>query len=62
MAVGIISQSGRESAYVTHFVLDEDENVEELPSIPDCAPGSDAICPSTGSIFMMDNTGTWYPL
>jgi hypothetical protein len=59
--VGIISQSGKETAYVTHFVLDTDEDVEALTSY-ECAPGSDAICPSTGSIFMKDSTGTWYPL
>ena len=59
--VGIISQSGKETAYVAHFVLDTDDDVEALNEY-ECAPGSDAICPSTGSIFMKDNTGTWYPI
>lgn len=55
------------------FVLDSDADVASLPTnteakelsgemVGPCAPGSVAMVPSSGAIYMMDNTGSWYAM
>lgn len=53
------------------FVLDSAAEIATLPThettaivggeeVGPCAPGSVALIPSSGEIYMMDNTGSWY--
>lgn len=55
------------------FILDSDAEVAGLPTntegktidgeyVGPCAPGSAALVPSSGAIYMMDNTGAWYQM
>ena len=55
------------------FVLDAESEVADLPTnttavelhgemVGPCAPGSAAIVPSTGAVYMMDCTGAWYKM
>ena len=41
----------------TEFVIADESAVSDLPT--DVAPGSAALCPSTGGVYILDPAGTW---
>ena len=57
MAYNMISTNGQVRYHVDEYVIDTPGDLEKLP--PQAAPGSAAICTSTGDVYMKDNTGKW---
>ena len=53
----MISTNGQVRYHVDEYVIDTPDDLEKLP--PQAAPGSAAICTSTGDVYMKDNTGKW---
>lgn len=55
----IISQSGRETAYLTEFIADNEVDIIDLPGIGQCAPGSTCFVIETSEVYMLKTDGTW---
>jgi hypothetical protein len=49
----IIKQNDNISAYVTEFVVDNEEDIQELPT--NVFPGSTCIVTSTSNVYMLNN-------
>ena len=57
MAVNMMSTNGQVRYHVDEYVIDTPEDLKNLP--PQAAPGSAAICTSTGAVYMKDGSGKW---
>lgn len=58
----VTSQSGNTTAYVMSFVIDSPDGLGELPISPDCAVGSDCLCLSDSSVYILSNENVWTKL
>ena len=59
MAVARIKQKDTVNAYYTEFVIDNISDVAGLPRMPECAPGSVAICIENSEVYMLNTKGQW---
>lgn len=57
MAVNMISTNGQVQYHVDEYVIDTPDDIKKLPL--NAAPGSAAICTSTGAVYMKDGSGKW---
>lgn len=53
------SQGNKPVYDITHWVVETTEDVAEIKY---CAMGSTAYVITTGNKYMVDSTGTWYPM
>lgn len=60
--INIMKQSGKETTYVTEFVVDLLEDISNLPISPAVSPGSVAIVLENSSVYMLGNDNTWKEL
>ena len=44
------------------FLLDSDEDFENLPGLTECAPGSKAYSCASGKRKILNNAGQWVPM
>lgn len=47
------------SPVYTEFVVDEDSDIQNLPGLAQCAPGSKAFSIASGANYYLTTTGTW---
>ena len=59
MAIARIKQKDTVNAYYTEFVIDNVSDIAELPRMPECAPGSAAICIENSEVYMLNTKGQW---
>ena len=59
MAIARIKQKDTVNSYYTEFVIDYISDVAKLPSMPECAPGSAAICIENSEVYMLNTKGQW---
>lgn len=57
--INIIKQSGRDSAYVTEFVIDKIEDVANLPIYPNISKGSSALVLESSSVYILSGENQW---
>ena len=57
--INIIKQSGRDSAYVTEFVIDKIEDVANLPIYPNVSKGSSALVLEDSSVYILSGGNEW---
>ena len=57
----IISQSGNTTTYVTEFLIDNENDLAQLPKGPRIAPSSCAICLENDSVYILGNDNEWHP-
>jgi hypothetical protein len=55
----IREQSGKTATYVTDYIADTEEELEELPISPQCAKGSTCLCVENNSLYLLDGTNHW---
>jgi len=60
MAVNMISSNGQIRYNVDEYVIDTPDDLKNMPR--QAAPGSTAICTSTGDVYMKNGTGKWVAL
>ena len=58
--VSIIKQSGKETAYVTEFLVDTVSEILTLPVYPAISVGSVAIVLEGSLVYMLGNDNTWH--
>lgn len=57
--INIIKQSGRDSAYITEFVIDKIEDVANLPIYPNVSKGSSALVLEDSSVYILSGGNEW---
>lgn len=57
--INIVKQSGRDSAYVTEFVVDKIEDVASLPIYPNVSKGSSALVLESSSVYILSGENQW---
>lgn len=57
--INIVKQSGRDSAYVTEFVIDKIEDVSSLPVYPNVSKGSSALVLENSSVYILGGENQW---
>lgn len=57
--ISIREQSGRVSTYVTDFIADNIEEIEQLPVSPQCAKGSICFCIENKSLYLLNGENHW---
>lgn len=60
--INIIKQSGKETAYVTEFVVDTVAEVVNLPVYPNVSKGSSAIVLEDSSVYILSGENDWKQL
>ncbi len=60
MAYQLYSTNGQISYNVDEYVIDTPDDLEKLPKRS--APGSAAICTSTGDVYIKNASGKWVVL
>lgn len=59
MGYSRFKQQDHNNSYYTEFVCDTIVDVETLPGLRDCSPGSAAICLENGEVYMLNTQGSW---
>ena len=59
MGIARIKQKDTVNAYYTEFVIDKVSDIADLPHMPECAPGSVAICIEDSEVYMLNTKGQW---
>ena len=54
-----MGNGGKESPYLTHYVLDTDTDLEDLKKMGETQAGSDAFSIESGKVWMMTSKGEW---
>ena len=57
--INIRKQGDRVTAYLTEFVIDEKQEIEELPIFPNVAKGSVCFCIENGVIYILGGNNEW---
>lgn len=60
--INITKQSGKETVYVTEFVVDTIAEVANLPVCPSISKGSTAIVIENSSVYMLGGDNEWKQL
>lgn len=55
----IREQSGKTTTYITDFIADNIEEIEQLPVSPKCAKGSICFCIENGSLYLLNGENHW---
>lgn len=60
--VNILKQSGRETTYITEFMIDKEDEISTLPIFPNVAKGSTCFVIEDSSVYMLASDNTWKPI
>ncbi len=57
--INIREQGGRETTYLTEFIVDTEEEIEDLPVYPNVAKGSLAIVIENKNVYVLNGQNQW---
>lgn len=57
--VNILKQSGRETTYITEFMIDKEDEISTLPIFPNVAKGSICFCIENKSLYLLNGENHW---
>ena len=57
--INIREQSGRETTYLTEFMVDTEEEIRDLLVYPNVAKGSLAIVIESGNVYVLNGQNQW---
>lgn len=58
----ILKQSGKETTYITEFMVDTEDEISTLPIFPKVAKGSVCFVVESSSIYILASDNTWKPI
>lgn len=57
--INIRKQGNRVTTYLTEFIIDKTEELEDLPVFPNVARGSVCFCIESGTIYILGGSNSW---